>query len=85
MNLLTNTLTVIFFIVYSTGRRFEFNDSLFTILGVLFGVNAIISVYLLFRYYSLKSAMPGKLVFWIVFRIVANIGLAFLSFIYTTV
>jgi hypothetical protein len=83
MNLLTNTLTVIFFIVYSAGKRFEFNDSVFIVLGVLFGVNAIISVYLLFRYYRLKSTLPGKLVFWIVLRIVANVGLAILSCLYS--
>lgn len=80
LNLLTNILTVLFFIIYSISKRFEPNTLLFTILSILFGINAIISIYLLLQRDRFKPQLPKYINVWIVIRIVANISLGVLSF-----
>jgi len=80
LNLSTNIITVVLWIIFMIVNRMQVESIILYILFLLFIINMLLSVYLLYRNNRYKAEGYKKLKFWIVARIVANFGLALLTY-----
>ena len=80
LNLSTNILTVVLFIVFSLIKRIEANSSIIYLLVLLFAINALLSIFLVYQNRVLKPANYSKNNLWFGLRIASNIGFAVLSY-----
>ncbi len=81
LNLSTNILTVVLFIVFSIIKRIEANSLITYVLVLLFAINALLSIFLFYQNRVLKPVNYTKNILWFWLRITANIGFAVLSYI----
>lgn len=82
LNLLTNVFTVVLFVFYSIIKRTGAPDAVVYLLIALFLINLLLSFYALYLNNKHKDSVSGhrKNNAWITVRVVANLGLAVLSF-----
>lgn len=80
LNLLTNIATVFLFIIYSIIKRTETSNEIVYILLVLFIINSLASVYLLYMNDVSKFKNNIRLNLWIIARIIANAGFSILTY-----
>lgn len=83
LNLATNIFTVILFILYSIVKRLESANAVIYLLLLLFIINLFLSLYALYLNNKHKYNLPDhrKNNVWMTARVVANLGLAVLSFL----
>jgi len=80
LNLSTNILTVVLFIIYSIIKRIQVDDVFIYMLLILFVINFLLSSYLLYRNNKYKDENYRKNNIWIFVRVVANIGFSILTY-----
>ena len=80
LNLSTNVLTVVLFIIYSIIKRIQVEDIIIYMLLLLFFINFLLSAYLLYRNNKYKDENYRKNNIWIIVRVVANLGFFILTY-----
>ncbi len=82
LNSKTNFFTLLLYIAYSIVRRFVHDNRLLYFIGLLFVLNALFTLYILFKANTNNLPNYKNLKPWIIFRLIANIGFAVLIFTY---